>query len=619
MGPCSKKTVPESLKIKIRSICHDIIYNVSDGKIKPSKHVLLGLSMKSLTSSKKVLNILNKYGHSISYTVAEELETELTYSAYERNNIIPPGITPRNDLFTSVAFDNYDRFVETLSGKDTLHDTVGIIYQFLPKPTAVLELQSPTVGFRPPVAELLTSQTESQPPENETHFRIAEFQPPITEVQLTGFQSPVTESQPTVVGFRTSTTEYQAPVTQSQGTELQPLTSEFQTSLTEFQPPITELQPYFTELQIPVTGSQSQVTVSQPLSTGSQPQSTESQTPARKRRRFLEVQTHVQPYHKLTNVKISLLPLSDIIKEIDLNVLHRNNAIIKVLIWLFALHNNANTPMWNGFNCKFTKDKSDVQIIDYLPQIPLSPTSFSVTRQTLINCLKIADECGQNYIVVTYDLAIAKMALQIQVTESPKFDKIFINLGGFHINIAFFKAIGKFLEGSRVGNILIQSEVLASGSINGFLDAKHYNRCSRIHPIMASALQLLHFETFLTKSKFDMPAFFELYFKDIIADDQTDPPEMIPLAKAILDEYYNYIEDTVKGEHGKTAQYYMMYVNFIHLYFRFVRSIKTCNLDLYIDCLYQYANLFFYFNQPNYARYILKNLTDLINMKNNNP
>lgn len=30
---------------------------------------------------------------------------------------------------TNVAFDNFDRFVETSSGKNTLHDTVGIVYQ----------------------------------------------------------------------------------------------------------------------------------------------------------------------------------------------------------------------------------------------------------------------------------------------------------------------------------------------------------------------------------------------------------------------------------------------------------------------------------------------------------
>ena len=32
---------------------------------------------------------------------------------------------------TGVAWDNFDRFVETKSGKDTLHDTVGVAYQVL--------------------------------------------------------------------------------------------------------------------------------------------------------------------------------------------------------------------------------------------------------------------------------------------------------------------------------------------------------------------------------------------------------------------------------------------------------------------------------------------------------
>lgn len=32
-------------------------------------------------------------------------------------------------LHTHLAFDNFDKFVETSSGKNTLHDTVGIVYQ----------------------------------------------------------------------------------------------------------------------------------------------------------------------------------------------------------------------------------------------------------------------------------------------------------------------------------------------------------------------------------------------------------------------------------------------------------------------------------------------------------
>lgn len=45
------------------------------------------------------------------------------------SQLIPSGIIPVGNS-TNIAYDNYDRFVETLCGKDTLHDTVGIIYAF---------------------------------------------------------------------------------------------------------------------------------------------------------------------------------------------------------------------------------------------------------------------------------------------------------------------------------------------------------------------------------------------------------------------------------------------------------------------------------------------------------
>lgn len=67
----------------------------------------------------------------MSYNVAEELEIELTLTALVETDCIPAGIFVASYLFlTHVAFNNYDRFVDTFSGKDTLHDTVEIIYQF---------------------------------------------------------------------------------------------------------------------------------------------------------------------------------------------------------------------------------------------------------------------------------------------------------------------------------------------------------------------------------------------------------------------------------------------------------------------------------------------------------
>lgn len=114
---------------KISSICNSIIFSMSNGSIKPSSCIALGLTVKSMTGSRKVIDILNRMGCCISYTLTEELETELAFGS-SNDRVLPYGLVSNDpSLRTHVAFDNFDKYVETTSGKDTLHDTVGIVYQ----------------------------------------------------------------------------------------------------------------------------------------------------------------------------------------------------------------------------------------------------------------------------------------------------------------------------------------------------------------------------------------------------------------------------------------------------------------------------------------------------------
>ena len=110
---------------------------------------------------------------------------------------------------------------------------------------------------------------------------------------------------------------------------------------------------------------------------------------------------------------------------------------------------------------------------------------------------KLAEESGKQEIAITYDLAIAKMALQIQAEEFPRFNNIFISLGSFHIEMAFFHAVGKFIAESAGPTLLTECGVIATGSLSGLLSGKHYNRCKRIHPLLAVAIELMHFRSFL--------------------------------------------------------------------------------------------------------------------------
>ena len=47
--------------------------------------------------------------------------------------------------------------------------------------------------------------------------------------------------------------------------------------------------------------------------------------------------------------------------------------------------------------------------------------------------IEFANICQKDSIAVTYDLAIAKIALQLQAVETPKYYKVFVHFGIFHI------------------------------------------------------------------------------------------------------------------------------------------------------------------------------------------
>ena len=97
------------------------------------------------------------------------------------------------------------------------------------------------------------------------------------------------------------------------------------------------------------------------------------------------------------------------------------------IIWRLDVFTNTNkdTPMWVGWNAELFSREEEKQQIWYLPQINLSPTSNAVVMETMKRSLSIAQECNRNTIAVTYDLAIAKIALQIQHEELPNFDQLF--------------------------------------------------------------------------------------------------------------------------------------------------------------------------------------------------
>ena len=188
---------------------------------------------------------------------------------------------------------------------------------------------------------------------------------------------------------------------------------------------------------------------------------------------------------------------------------------------------------------------------------------------------------------MTYDLAIAKTALQVQAQESPIFDNIlFICFGAFHICMAYFNVLGYIIESSGCTDVLCSAEVLAQGSVRGFIAGKHFNRCRRIHPLFALSLQILHFKQFLRRSGIS-----EEYVALLNSFATNQSPQSLstllesPVICNLLEKYSDFCNQTRQGNHGTNARFWINYIDLVHNYLVFDRVCRMNDLDLYTFAL----------------------------------
>ena len=114
----------------VLSLAQDLIHCVSRGRIKTPKHVLLPTTVKSLTGNAEVISILNRFGHGLSYSQIEELETsmaEVQITKEQGGIFIPSSCSP--DVPGVFCWDNNDLQEETLSGRYDRYVVRNAIYR----------------------------------------------------------------------------------------------------------------------------------------------------------------------------------------------------------------------------------------------------------------------------------------------------------------------------------------------------------------------------------------------------------------------------------------------------------------------------------------------------------
>ncbi|GFV16753.1 uncharacterized protein TNCV_4419401 [Trichonephila clavipes] len=127
--------------------------------------------------------------------------------------------------------------------------------------------------------------------------------------------------------------------------------------------------------------------------------------------------------------------------------------------------------------------------------------------------------------------------------------------------MAFFKAKGDFINECGLSHMMIESNIIASGSVNGSVEGKHFNRCKRLHPLMALGLKMLHFDHFLDNIEFNFRKEQNiddlLHYQEVI-DSLSSMPIELPnnVLSRVLSAYKKFVEETRQAARQRWTKSY---------------------------------------------------------------
>ena len=311
-----------------------------------------------------------------------------------------------------------------------------------------------------------------------------------------------------------------------------------------------------------------------------------------------------------------------------------DDAKLSDFLWILARKQlpqvNQSVPSWAGW-LSVTSDKQVLSeyepgdsIVAYMPPVLFPITENATVQHVLELSKKATQSVGQEYTIVTFDLGVAQKAFNIVWQNHVKFGKVIVRTGVFHTIWSLFGAIGKHIKGSGFEDIIIEAGVCASGSLQKVMSGKHYHRALRVHKLMLEALERLLYDDFRNHEESSELSTYETQntMKQVSMKPDSEESTNVLVRKDFRRLYHNYsaFKDLIKkGSFGKTAHFWIGYLDPIWLIFTFIRAIKENNYNVHLASLYELCPMFFAYNHQNYLRYIPAYLVTMINLPDTHP
>ena len=484
----------------VRSLGQDICRAATNGKWKMSKHILVCMTLRHLFRSAQLITLMNRLGHSESYSFSLELETAIAQALQQTSSILSRQVV-RHPVEPSVFhsdFDNFDQYISSLTGSGSIHTAHGIMLHEI-------------------------SNNETVESSNSTIPSVARTKE------------------------RSLAIEHEGPL------------------------PSCYVN--------------------------------------RKANPDFRVQhwKHDAGYEAFKQCA-------------------RND-----VAWMLGRKSSGETgqelPGWAGFVSVTGEVPSNLTTIDYYPVINYPITEFDTIQECLRAAEEASREAGQDYVITTFDLGVCMKAYPLIWSHPEKYKKHIVLIGTFHVICAYTKMLGKKMAGSGLEDILLEAGLMSSGSMKGVMTGKNYDRSLHCHKTMVECLERLLFDEFLSMAGKDdalsgIPEESKNIFQELIRSPTKERlAEVVANAdlKALIESYESFKADVRNGSLGKTAQFWMSYVDCVWIALSLIRSVKENNFPLYLHCLFLMPDLFFTFGGHNYSRYLTYLAVFLANIEDSHP
>nr|XP_040024082.1 uncharacterized protein LOC120812310 [Gasterosteus aculeatus aculeatus]XP_040024083.1 uncharacterized protein LOC120812310 [Gasterosteus aculeatus aculeatus]XP_040024084.1 uncharacterized protein LOC120812310 [Gasterosteus aculeatus aculeatus]XP_040024085.1 uncharacterized protein LOC120812310 [Gasterosteus aculeatus aculeatus] len=187
--------------------------------------------------------------------------------------------------------------------------------------------------------------------------------------------------------------------------------------------------------------------------------------------------------------------------------------------------------------------------------------------------------------------------------------------------MSYLSILGKRFGDAGLQDILIESEVVAPGSINGVINGHPYNRSMRAHKLLYESLQRIRFISFLDPL---LPPQERAVCMDVITDMKCVFPDgLMDVLSAderfdgMSSKYADFVQR--KSTENATFAFWSSYIDMMQLLLLFVRATRESNWQLHLSTVRLMLPCFFAYNQVNYARYLPAYWLEMVNLPITHP